>query len=118
MKIITWMIQITFLLFGLVLLTACQASQSSYGIDKYKHPSPFYHGEYVDFEKFKEGRLCSEVRFECLPESKDPSVTQKPLANGLDSFELTAQTELKFKKIVKEWRRKYDEYYSKAHKKG
>jgi hypothetical protein len=73
---------------------------------------------YVDFEKFKKGRPCGEVKFMCLPESQDKSWQSVPTKDHIEDLELTPKVEKRFKKIVKEWNDRYDAYHSKPHPKG
>ena len=101
----------------LAFLQGCEANSSN-GTNDWKKDAPFYHGKYVDFETFKKGRLCADVRFTCLAESKDKLVVDTPLENGLDSFELTAEVMEKYFAILKEKAKNYDEYHSKEHPKG
>jgi hypothetical protein len=91
----------------LAFFLGCEANSSN-GTNNWKKDAPFYHGEYVDFESFKEGRLCSEVRFTCLTESQDKLVVDTPLENGLDSFELTSEVMEKYHAIIKRWRDEED----------
>ena len=107
------MIKKTLLTLTTLLLLGCNAQTSAERYFSRPHKVV-----YVDFEKWKEGRLCSELRFQCLPESQDKAITETPLENGLDSFELTPEAQEKFQKIVKQWQKDYDEYHSKAHPKG
>ena len=92
-----------FLFFSLIFLQGCQAEEQ-YGTNDWKKDAPFYHGKYVDFESFKKGRLCADVRFTCLAESQDKLVVDTPLENGLDDFELTAEVMEKYHAIIKRWR--------------
>jgi len=105
------------LFLSLIFLQGCQADDQ-YGTNNWKKNAPFYHGEYVDFESFKKGRLCADVRFTCLAESQDKLVVDTPLENGLDSFELTSEVMEKYFAILKEKSKNYDEYHSKPHQKG
>ncbi len=73
---------------------------------------------YVDFEKFKEGRPCAEVKFMCLPESQDKSWQSVATSDHIEDLELTPEVEMKYKKIAKQWNKDYDEYHSKPHPKG
>ena len=73
---------------------------------------------YVDFNHFKEGRPCAEVKFMCLPESQDKSWQSVPTSDHIEDFELTPEVKKKIKKIVKEWHKNYDAYHSKPHPKG
>jgi len=107
------MIKKVLLTLTILLLLGCNAQTSAE-----RYFSKPHMVVYVDFEKWKEGRLCSELRFQCLPESQDKAITDTPLQNGLDSFELTTKAQEKFQKIVKQWQKDYDEYHSKAHLKG
>ena len=72
---------------------------------------------YVDFEKFKQGRPCGEVRFNCLPESMDKSWQSVPTADGIEDFNLTKQRIAKYKRKMKKWNIDYENYY-KTHKLG
>ena len=103
-----------FLLLSITLLifTACS---TGYKMSSEVRNAPYV---YVDFEKFKEGRVCSDVRFECLPESQDKTWQSEPLADGLDVFELNSETMEKFDTMVKRWNRAYEIYDSKPHPKG
>jgi hypothetical protein len=74
--------------------------------------------QYVDFERFKEGRPCAEVKFMCLPESQDKSWQSVPTKDHIEDLELTPKVEKRFKKIVKDWNDRYDAYHSKPHPKG
>jgi len=73
---------------------------------------------YVDFEKFKEDRPCGEVTFMCLPESQDKSWQSLATKDKIEDLELTAEVEIRFDKIVKQWHKDYDAYHSKPHRKG
>ena len=103
--------------FTLLFLQGCQADEQ-YGTSDWKKSASSYHSKYVDFESFKKGRLCADVRFTCLAESQDKLVVDTPLENGLDSFELTAEVMEKYFAILKEKAKNYDEYHSKEHPKG
>jgi len=92
---------------ALVFLQECTASER-YGTHDWKKNAPFYHGEYVDFESFKKGRLCAELRFECLAESQDKLVVDTPLENGLDTFELTSEVMKKYHAVIQRWRDEED----------
>jgi len=63
---------------------------------------------YVDFNRFKEGRPCAEVKFMCLPESQDKSWQSIPLKDGLDMFELSPEVMAKRKAIIQRWRDEED----------
>jgi len=91
----------------LAFLQGCEANSSN-TTDDWKKSTPSYHGEYVDFESFKKGRLCADVRFTCLAESQDKLVVDTPLENGLDSFELTPEVMKKYHAIIKRWRDEED----------
>lgn len=58
---------------------------------------------YVDFDKFKQGRPCSEIKFMCLPESQDKSWQSIPLKDGADSYELTSKRLKHYNYIVNAW---------------
>lgn len=96
------------------ILTACEVKNTTNNEIKSKSIT----NKYVDFEKFKEGRLCAEVKFSCLPESLDKVWQSTPLKDGLDTFELSKQNIEKYDTIVKEWHKKYDAYHAKSHPKG
>ena len=66
-----------------------------------------YEEKYIDFNEWEEGRLCSELRFQCLPESQDKAIIDTPLENGLDSFELTEEVEQKIADIVAKGEKNY-----------
>ncbi len=63
---------------------------------------------YVDFKRWSEGRLCDKLLWKCLPESNDTARWQKPLENGLDSFELTPDVMQRRKEIIQRWRDEED----------
>ena len=65
---------------------------------------------YVDKTKFAEGRPCAEVLFKCLPESKDKGWQNEKQNkdNSIDFFELTPAVNARYKKVVKEWNKKYE----------
>jgi len=63
---------------------------------------------YVDFKGWSEGRVCDKLLWKCLPESNDTKRWQKPLENGLDSFELTTEVLQKQRAIVQRWRDEED----------
>ena len=73
---------------------------------------------YVDFKRWSEGRVCDKLLWKCLPESNDTARWQKPLENGLDSFELNKETMSKYDRIGRDWNKHYDEYHAKPHKQG
>jgi len=66
---------------------------------------------YVDFERFKEGRPCADVRFECLPESRDRSWQEQNLSSGLDTFELTPEVMKRYDETIEEYNRRYDAFW-------
>ena len=68
-------------------------------------PTDYRHDNsaYVDFDKFKKGRPCSEIRFICLPESPDKSWQSIPLKDGADSYELTTERLKHYNYIVSAW---------------
>jgi len=103
----------TKILLLLFMFTAC--SNTGYKMSREVKDAPYI---YVDFEKFKEGRPCGELRFECLPESQKKAWQEEPLADGLDVFELNSQTMEKFDEMITEWNRRYEVYDSKPHPKG
>ncbi len=81
------------LLMALLLLSGCQSKPKD---------------TYVDFKGWSEGRVCDKVLWKCLPESNDTKRWQKPLENGLDSFELTTEVLQKQRAIVQRWRDEED----------
>ena len=95
------------LLITLFIFTACN---SGYKMSREVRDALYI---YVDFEKFKEGRPCADVRFECLPESQKKAWQEEPLADGLDVLELNSQTMDKFKVAVKAWNKQYHVYMKK-----
>jgi len=102
------MISKLFLLLALMLfVNGCQSKEAKEEAKK--------QAAYVDFEKFKEGRPCSEVKFMCLPESQDKSWQSIPTKDHIEDLALTPEVERKYKKIVKEWNEKYDAYYNDAY---
>ena len=105
----------TKILLLLILLSMFTACNTGYKMSREVRDAPYI---YVDFEKFKEGRPCADVRFECLPESQDKVWQEEPLADGLDVFELNSQTMEKFDEMITEWNRRYEVYDSKPHPKG
>ena len=82
------------IIFGVLLsvLLGCESdnlSSSNRVIKQVKPTVALTHSEdlwirrhYVDFEKFKQGRPCGKVRFNCLPESMDKSWQSIPTADG------------------------------------
>jgi len=81
--------KIKLLLLSVVLvLTACESKtlkDTRYQMTKEVKDATY---TYVNFEKFKEGRPCAEVNFNCLPESLDKSWQSKPLKDGLDTHNI------------------------------
>ncbi len=66
---------------------------------------------YVDFQRWSEGRVCNKVLWKCLPESNDTKRWQKPLENGLDSFELTPEINQKYDFTIKHYRKVYEDFW-------
>ena len=66
---------------------------------------------YVDKAKFTQGRPCAEVLFKCLPESQDKGwqAQKQNKENSIEFFELTPEVNARFKKVVKDWNKKYEE---------
>jgi len=100
----------------MLLLTGCNAKETHKTNESTKKTTN--QNRYVDFNRFKEGRPCVEVKFMCLPESQDKSWQSVPTSDHIEDFELTPEVEKKIKKIVKEWHKNYDAYHSKPHPKG
>ena len=89
------------LLFTLLLsLNGCQSKEAKEEAKK--------QAAYVDFERFKEGRPCAEVRFMCLPESQDKSWQSVPTKDHIEDFELTPEVMRKRQAIVQRWRDEED----------
>ena len=99
----------------LILLSIFTACNTGYKMSKEVKDAPYI---YVDFKKFKEGRPCGELRFECLPESQKKVWQEEPLSDGLDVFELNSKNMNKYKQIVKKWNKRYAIYDAKPHPKG
>ena len=93
----------------LILLSLSTACNTGYKMSKEVKDAPYI---YVDFKKFKEGRPCGELRFECLPESQDKAWQEEPLVDGLDVFELNSKNMKKFDDMVKEWDKNYFVWYA------
>ena len=66
---------------------------------------------YVDKAKFVQGRPCAEVLFKCLPESEDKGWQEEKQNkdNSIEFFELTPEVNARYKKVVKDWHKKYEE---------
>jgi hypothetical protein len=69
--------------------------------------------QYVDFERFKEGRVCGEVKFMCLPESQDKSWQSVPTKDHIEDLELTPKVEKKYKLAIKASNKQYHAYMKK-----
>jgi len=95
------------------MFTAC--SNTGYKMSREVKDAPYI---YVDFEKFKEGRPCGELRFECLPESQKKAWQEEPLTDGLDVFELNNKVMVRYNASVKKMWKDYEVYYSNPHPKG
>jgi len=91
----------------LILLSLFTACNTGYKMSREVKDAPYI---YVDFKKFKEGRPCGELRFECLPESQKKAWQEEPLADGLDILELNSKTMNKYEQAVKAWNKQYHEY--------
>jgi len=75
------------------------------GIVGYRYemtPTDYWHDmdAYVDFNKFKEGRPCAEMKFICLPESRDKSWQSEPTKDHIEDFELTPEVMKRYRYIV------------------
>ncbi|WP_457593081.1 hypothetical protein [Hydrogenimonas sp.] len=91
-----------------LLFTGCDTN------DEHVHPHTVYDRivadkkNYVDFDRFKEGRPCGEVKFMCLPESRDKSWQSVPTKDRIEDFELTPEVMRKRQAIVQRWRDEED----------
>lgn len=94
---------VVLLLVHLVLFSACENSAKTQ--DKEKN---IYQDTYVDFNRFKENRPCSEVKFMCLPESQDKSWQTIAPKDGLDTWELSPEVMKKHRSIIQRWRDEED----------
>lgn len=65
---------------------------------------------YVDFEKFKEGRPCTEIKFICLPESQDKYWQSIPTEDKIEDLEITPEVEKQYDLAVKAWNKQYHAY--------
>ena len=99
---IKYCITLTFVPFAL-LFTGCDTHTQHHATQAQKKEAA-----YVDFKGWSEGRLCDKLLWKCLPESNDTKRWQKPLENGLDSFELTKEVLEKEKAIIQRWRDEED----------
>jgi len=91
----------------ILLLAGCEAkTQQKQTIQKKNKQE-----RYVDFERFKQGRPCGEVRFMCLPESTDKSWQEQNLSDGLDTFALTPKVNKEYDARVKAWNKKYNAFW-------
>ena len=109
--------KISIFFIALLLLSGCETQQTK----RYETVADMMRAQqkaYVDFEKFKEGRPCAEVKFMCLPESQDKSWQSIATSDHIEDLELTPEVEMKYKKIAKQWNKDYDDYHSKPHPKG
>jgi len=88
----------------LFLLAGCQ-----YGNDNTKTTE----APYVDFKRWSEGRVCSNVTFMCLPESQDKSWQSVPTKDHIEDLELTKEVEKKYKLAIKAWNKTYHAYMEK-----
>ena len=107
------MIKKTLLTLTTLLLLGCNAQTSAE-----RYFSRAHMVVYVDFEKWKEGRVCSELRFQCLPESQDKAITETPLENGLDSFELTPEVLKQANSYLEKWNINSEKYDKEVHEEG
>jgi len=91
-----------------LLFTGCDTN------DEHVHPHTVYDRivadkkNYVDFDRFKEGRPCGEVKFMCLPESRDKSWQSVPTKDRIEDFELTPEVMRRRQAIVQRWRDEED----------
>ena len=97
------MIKIYPILTLLILLFAGCESKTGHETPQTEKEDP-----YVDFKRWSEGRVCDKLLWKCLPESNDTARWQKPLENGLDSFELTPDVMQRRKEIIQRWRDEED----------
>ena len=94
---------LTFALILSILLFAGCESKTGHETPQTEKEDP-----YVDFKRWSEGRVCDKLLWKCLPESNDTARWQKPLENGLDSFELTPDVMQRRKEIIQRWRDEED----------
>ena len=57
-------------------------------------------------------KKCAKILWKCLPESNN-TLWQKPLKNGLDSFEITSNINKKYDEIRKHSKKVYNEFWTK-----
>jgi hypothetical protein len=100
------------LLIGLYVVAVVLPDAKAYEAKMKQENKAFYESRYVDPQEWAEGRVCDKLLWKCLPESQDTALWEKPLENGLDSFELTPEVMKRYKAIIQRW---HDEYFE--HKK-
>ena len=103
---------------GLYIVLVTLPNFKAYEKEMHQKHIDYYESRYVDPEEWAQGRVCDKLLWKCLPESNDTKRWQRPLENGLDSFELTPEVLEKSKRIGEAWAARYDEYHHKKHPKG
>jgi hypothetical protein len=93
---------------GLYILFVTIPQAKEYEVQMKQKHKAYYESVYVDPNEWAEGRVCDKLQWDCLPESKDTKRWQRPLENGLDSFELTPEVLHKRQEIVQRWRDEED----------
>jgi len=97
------------LLIGLYIVAVVLPDAKAYEAKMKQENKAFYESRYVDPQEWAEGRVCDKLLWKCLPESQDTARWEKPLENGLDSFELTPEVMAKYQAIIQRWRDEEDE---------
>ena len=93
---------------GLYIVLVTLPNFKAYEKEMHQKHIDYYESRYVDPEEWAQGRVCDKLLWKCLPESNDTKRWQKPLENGLDSFELTKEVLEKEKAIIQRWRDEED----------
>jgi len=94
---------ISLVFIALVLLNACD-NRTEGKVERQ------YQDSYVDFERFKEGRPCAEVKFMCLPESQDKSWQSIPTEDKIADLEITPKVEIQYDLAIKASNKQYHAY--------
>ncbi len=98
---------------ALLLLTGCETSKNDHTIHSYDNEAEPTKEIYVDFKRWQEGRLCSDIAFRCLPENRDPSWQEIPTKDNIEDLDLTPEVEERYKEAIEAWNRTYNEYIKK-----
>ena len=72
-----------------------------------------YEKAYVDYDEYLQGRVCGEVRFDCLPESLDKSWQVIPTKDHIEDLDITPRVEKKYQLAIQAWNKTYREYIKK-----